>query len=227
MFLPIIFLKSAGLFLFVAAFFSASLAFTYRSELAEHLRLDLICLGTIAAIMALDMLFVFGFHLTVPYVSAIKYSYLALPFFCLLAASVADKGWALIRTMDWKNKIHMIKPLLVVIGLVLVFASLVESVLFLNAWVGFVAFGVDSVTYYGFNLYSDTLPKDAAAQWHFAGLILVFAALAVPFMVSLLRKSVQEKRCCPVNSNLQVSVAAASSTAKKRLLKPQAARLTT
>ncbi len=108
LFLPIIFLKSAGLFLFLAAFFSVGLTFAYRSKLAKHLRLDLICLGTIAAIMALDMLFVFGFHLTVPYVSAVKYSYLALPFFCLLAASVADKGWAIMGTMEWKKKIHLI-----------------------------------------------------------------------------------------------------------------------
>jgi 4-amino-4-deoxy-L-arabinose transferase-like glycosyltransferase len=191
-FLPIIFVKSAGSFLFLAAFFSLGLALAYRRKLVAHLRLDLICLGTIAAIMALDMLFVFGFHLTVPYVSAIKYNYLALPFLCLLAASVADKGWALMGMMDWKKKIHFVKPLLIAFGLVLVLASLVESILFLNAWVGFVAFGVDSVTYYGFNLYSDAMPKDAVAQWHLTALALVLAALAVPFVVGL-RKSRPEK----------------------------------
>jgi 4-amino-4-deoxy-L-arabinose transferase-like glycosyltransferase len=192
-FLPIIFMKSAGWFLFIAVFFSLGLALAYRKNLAAHLRLDLICLGTIAAIAAFDMLFVFGFHLTVPYVSAIKYTYLGLPFFCLLAASVADKGWALMATMDWKKKIHLVKPLLVMVGLVLVLASLVESILFLNAWVGFVAFGVDSVTYYGFNLYSDAMPRDAVAQWHYLGLILVITALAVPSSVSLLRKFISKK----------------------------------
>ncbi len=81
----------------------------------------------------------------------------------------------------------------VAFGLFLVFASLLESTLFLNAWVGFVAFGVDSVTYYGFNLYSDAMPKDAVAQWHFAALALVLAALAVPFVVGSLQKSRPEK----------------------------------
>jgi 4-amino-4-deoxy-L-arabinose transferase-like glycosyltransferase len=192
-FLPIIFVKSAGWFLFIAGFFSLALALLYRKKLAAHLRLDLVCLGTIGAIMALDMLFVFGFHLTVPYVSAVKYNYVALPFFCLLAASVADKGWALIGGVDWGKKIHWVRPVFVGVGLVLVFASLVESTLFLNAWVGFVAFGVDSVTYYGFNVYSDSLGRDAVGQWHLAGLVLAAAALAVPPLVSLLKSRVNAK----------------------------------
>jgi 4-amino-4-deoxy-L-arabinose transferase-like glycosyltransferase len=186
-FLPIIFVKSAGWFLFLAVFSALSLAFLYRRRLAAHLRLDIVCLGTIGTIMALDMLFVFGFHLTVPYVSAVKYNYMALPFLCLLAASVADKGWVLVGGVDWRQKIHWVKPALVGVGLALVFASLVESTLFLNAWVGFAAFGVDSVTYYGFNVYSDSLGRDLVGQWHLAGLVLAAAALAVPAADSFLK----------------------------------------
>ncbi|NLD67024.1 MAG: glycosyltransferase family 39 protein, partial [Crenarchaeota archaeon] len=91
-FLPIILSKSAGMFLFIALFLSLALSIIYRKKLSVFLRPDIASLGTVLIIMGLDMLLVVGFNLTVPYVSAIKYNYTALPFFCLLAASLADKS---------------------------------------------------------------------------------------------------------------------------------------
>ena len=109
LFLPIILVKSAGWFLFAAGFFSLALSVFYRKIFAKTLWLDAVCVGTIAVVAGLDMFFVFGLHLTVPYVSAFKYNYLALPFYCLLAASLASKSGFLISSADWKNKIHFIK----------------------------------------------------------------------------------------------------------------------
>ncbi len=187
LFLPLTFLKSAGLFLFLAGFFSLALAALYRKELGALLRLDALCLLTVAVIMGLDMFLVFGFHLTVPYVSAFKYNYAALPFFCLLAASIADKGAVLLGSIG-KGKLELVKPVLVAVGVVLLFAVLLESLLFLNAWTGFVAFGVDSVTYYGFMVNSDALTAGVLLPMHYAAGVLVVACLVLPPAADFLRK---------------------------------------
>jgi 4-amino-4-deoxy-L-arabinose transferase-like glycosyltransferase len=102
LFLPIILVKSAGWFLFFAGLFSLALTIVYRKVFAKISRLDIVCVGTIAAIAGLNLFLVFGFHLTVPYISAFKYNYFALPFYCLLAASLATKGSLLISSTDWK-----------------------------------------------------------------------------------------------------------------------------
>ncbi len=49
---------------------------------------------------------------------------------------------------------ELAKSVVAAVGLVLLVAALVESVVFLVEWEGFVSFGVDSVVYYGFEVYS-------------------------------------------------------------------------
>ena len=116
LFLPIVLVKSAGWFLFAAGLFSLALSVFYRKLFAGILWLDAVCVGTIAVVAGLNLFLVFGLHLTVPYVSAFKYNYLALPFYCLLAASLAAKSGMLIGSVDWKKKIHLVKPVLVGFG---------------------------------------------------------------------------------------------------------------
>jgi 4-amino-4-deoxy-L-arabinose transferase-like glycosyltransferase len=186
-FLPITLVKGTGWFLFIAILFSLAVGFMYRHKLARLLRFDAVCLGTIAVIAGLNLLLVFGFHLIVPYISVLKYNYLALPFFCLLAASLADKGKILFGSLELKKKSELLKPVLVGVGSVLPFASLLESTLFLNDWTGFVSFGVDSVTYYGFNLFSEAMSEALLKPLHFAGLILAVGSLLTPSIVSLLK----------------------------------------
>jgi len=187
LFLPIILVKSAGWFLFAAGLFSLVLSVLYRKALAKIRWLDAVCIGTVAAVAGLNLFFVFGFHLIVPYVSVVKYNYLALPFYCLLAASLAAKSSLLIASMDWKKKIHLVKLILVGAGLVLLFGSLLESAVFLGKWVGFVAFGVDSVTYYPFDVFSG--PMDGYFQaFHYAAIVLILLSISVPFIVGALKR---------------------------------------
>ncbi len=189
LFWPTVLVKSAGWFLFLAAIFSLALSLAFRRLLAKTLRWDALCIATIAVVAGLNTLLVLGFHLIVPYVSVIKYSYVSLPFFCLLAASLADKGGLLIASIDRKGKNHFVKPFLVGLGAVLVFASLLESTLFLIKWLKFVSFGVDSVTYYPFNVFS--APIEAYFQaFHYAALVLVVLSLGFPFVVRGLKKSI-------------------------------------
>jgi 4-amino-4-deoxy-L-arabinose transferase-like glycosyltransferase len=187
LFLPIILVKSAGWFLFAAGIFSLALSAFYRKIFEKTLWLDAVCVGTITFVAGLDMFFVFGLHLTVPYISAFKYNYLALPFYCLLAASLAAKSGLLIKSVDWKKKIHFVKPVLVGVGIVLLLCSLLESTAFLVKWVGFVAFGVDSVTYYPFDVFSGATNGFSPALPYVA-VVLMALSITGPFLVGSFKR---------------------------------------
>jgi hypothetical protein len=182
LFLPIVLVKSAGWFLFAAGLFSLALTVAYRKVLTKTIWLDVVCVGTVAAVAGLDLFLVFGLHLTVPYVSVIKYNYFALPFYCLLAASLMTKGSTLISSTDWKKKVSLVKPALVGIGVALLFASLLESTMFLLKWVGFASFGVDTVTYYPFDVFS-TPVSSYFVPFHYAGAVLIVVSLLLPYLI--------------------------------------------
>jgi 4-amino-4-deoxy-L-arabinose transferase-like glycosyltransferase len=185
-FWPTILVKAAGWFMLVAAISALALAPLFRRVLASRFWLDIVCVVTVVVVAAANLLLVFGLHLTVPYVSVVKYNYVALPFLCLLAASWADKGARLISDFKLGRGIGVFKVAFVGIGACLLVASLVWSVVFLVQWSGFIAFGVDSVTYYGFNVYS--APVDAFAMLHYAGLAVLLATLVVAFGANWFRK---------------------------------------
>ncbi|HLN88926.1 MAG TPA: glycosyltransferase family 39 protein, partial [Candidatus Binatia bacterium] len=127
-FLPRILVESAGWFLPAAAVFALVLAVTLRQLFARTFWVDVVCVLTIAAVVGVDLVLVLGKHLLVPYVSAFKYDYVALPFVCLLAASLADKGRLLMASLGKR----WVKLFLVGVGLFLLFATLAESIAFLN-----------------------------------------------------------------------------------------------
>ncbi|HSV49084.1 MAG TPA: glycosyltransferase family 39 protein [Candidatus Acidoferrales bacterium] len=183
LFLPIVLSKVAGYFLFGAVALSVAFAYVYRAKLGAYLRTDLICLATIAVVAALSLLLVLGLHLTVPYVSVFKYTYMALPFFCLLAASITDKGKTLLSGVSWRQRLQKTKKVWIAAGFLLIGASLVESVAFLNTWVIYASFGVDSVTYYPLNLYADTAYPGFVSPMHYAGLFLAVASIALLFFL--------------------------------------------
>jgi hypothetical protein len=88
--------------------------------------------------------------------------------------------------MNWKKKIHFFKPVFVVVGLVLLFATMLEGTLFLNKWSGFVAFGVDSVTYYPFNVFSGPV-DEYFHEIHYAAIVLMVLSITLPPIVGSLK----------------------------------------
>jgi len=184
-FLPIALVKSIGWFLLLAAVLALALPLFFRKVFAGRTWLDTVCVVTIEAVAAANLLLVFGFHLKVPYISVVKYNYAALPFYCLLAASLADKGAQLLSEVKPHRKRELAKSVVVVVGLVLLVAALVESVVFLVEWEGFVSFGVDSVVYYGFEVYSPV--TDYFAELHYVGLFVILASLTFPLLFNTLR----------------------------------------
>ena len=185
-FWPVVLIKAAGWFMLAAGVLALVLPLVFRRVFLGRFWLDVVCIVTVAVVAAANLVLVFGLHLTVPYVSVVKYNYVALPFLCLLAASWVDKGRRLISDGDLRSGVGFVKLVFVGVGAGLLLASLVWSVVFLVQWWGFVAFGVDSVTYYGFNPYS--APVVGFEMLHYAGLAVLLAALLAAFGGSWFRR---------------------------------------
>jgi hypothetical protein len=116
-------------FLFLAAtIFSAVLGLSLRKYFCKTAIVDLTCLVTIVAVVGVNTFLGYGLSLNVPYFSAIKYDFQALPFLVLLAASLAVKGYALLR--EGRLAVNSKKALLVLAAttaIVLLAASLFSS----------------------------------------------------------------------------------------------------
>ena len=80
-----------GVFFLLGYSFSLLFSFLQRKFFSKILVFDLICFATIVGVVGLNTYLVLGNNMLNPYVSSIKYNYLALPFFCWLAASLAKK----------------------------------------------------------------------------------------------------------------------------------------
>ena len=191
-YLSTIYVNSAGNALFLATVVSLAVALVYEKRLNELLRIDAVCIFTIVVISGLNMLLVLGFHLTVPYVSVFKYAYFALPFFCILAGSIADKAPLLLNSEDWKNKREWAKAALIGFGFVLSLLSLLESTRFLNSWVSYASFGVDSVTYYPFNLHTGTVYPGLVPTIHYVGLLLVVVSIFLPVLFDRIKGATEK-----------------------------------
>ncbi|HEX7482603.1 MAG TPA: glycosyltransferase family 39 protein [Candidatus Bathyarchaeia archaeon] len=185
-FLPRIFIESAGWFLIAAAVFSLVLAISYRHFFTKTFWVDAVFAITILAVVGVDLGLVFGRHLLVPYVSAFKYNYAALPFLCLLAASLVHKGRILLGS---KGKLK-IKMFLAGFGLVLLAAAFVESVLFLNHTQPYplVDFKVDYVGHY-FPFYVLTSVGNYFQESHYIAIAIIALSFAAPFLLNKMKKS--------------------------------------
>jgi len=99
-----------GYCLVVAVTFSLLVYFLFRKEFPKIYIFDLICLGTIVPIVIVNMVLGVTLNLKSPYNNAIKYDYLTLPFFCLIAASTVGKCRILFNSTKVKTTLK--KPLI-------------------------------------------------------------------------------------------------------------------
>ena len=121
-----------GFFFTVATIFSLAVCFGLRKQFQKIFIYDMICLATIAVVLCVDMFLGAGLNLRVPYADAIKYDYQALPFFCLLAASLAIKSPALLRsakTKLWEKRLFIGGA---AAGVFLLVASLISNMRYIN-----------------------------------------------------------------------------------------------
>ena len=118
-------LNGLGGWLLAAAAVSLLIGFMFRKFLSKILIFDLICLATIVIVGSVDTVLGAGLNFSPPYLSAIKYDYEALPFFCLLAASLVDKCVSFFNSLKSKGRMSMLLFLSVsLVGLVLLAAAI-------------------------------------------------------------------------------------------------------
>jgi 4-amino-4-deoxy-L-arabinose transferase-like glycosyltransferase len=123
-----------GLYVIVAIAFSLLLGFSLRKHFSKIVIVDAICLVATTFILSVNVVLGAGLNLNVPYFSAIKYDYQALPFLVLLAASLSAKGFSLFKAAKSAAKPKKrLFCLAVLAAVILVAASLMSSMYSTNA----------------------------------------------------------------------------------------------
>ncbi len=123
-----------GWFLIAAVAFSVVVGFSLRKYFAKSTVTETIALVTIAVVLGVNLYLGAILNLNVPYFSAIKYDYQALPFFILLAASLVPKSLSLFNAA--KSSMKPKKLLfysLTAAAIVLVAASLASTMYYTHA----------------------------------------------------------------------------------------------
>ncbi len=152
------FLVSYGMgWLFIdAVALSLVVCLAFRVQLSRFLKLDLICLATVAFVVIVNTFLGAALDLKSPYQNAIKYDYQALPFFSLLAASLIPKVGSLFQLASEKKK--KIYSFFSFIGIVLVVSALAYNMSYVNlfsTW-DYLVFRVEPGVNLGYSLTSNT-----------------------------------------------------------------------
>jgi hypothetical protein len=74
---------------------------------------------------------------------------------------------------------------------------MIESVKYLGGWTDYASFGVDTVTYYPFNLYAQTTYRPVLHTLQYSALALIVLSLFLPAIVSGLERLVFKLRMIP------------------------------
>jgi 4-amino-4-deoxy-L-arabinose transferase-like glycosyltransferase len=123
-----------GLSFLAATAFSLILGLCLRKNASKPLLADFALLAGIVFVVAVNIILGVAMNLNVPYFSAFKYLYQALPFFALLAGSLIAKCFSLFGGA--KSAVQPKKLLLYVVAIaavVLIAASLLSSMYYTNA----------------------------------------------------------------------------------------------
>ncbi len=168
-----------GLYFLVAAAFSLVLVLSFRNCFSKTVVVDLIFLSTIVFILSVNVVMGAVFKLNVPYFSAIKYDFQALPFLVLLVGSLITKGSHAFRAAN-----SMVSPkklmlyLTAIIAVILFAASLISSVFYTNALSihDYLQYRVEPQVNYGYALSTST-PLTASSPL----MMLQYLGFAVAF----------------------------------------------
>ena len=166
----------------ITSVFSLLLLVTFKKELPKTFRFDLICLATILIILVVNMVLGVGLNLQAPYYNAIKYDYQALPFFCLIAGSLAGKCLSLLTLTKIKTKLSrkIVLPIAAV-GISLLAATLwvsISSAHYLSTS-GFLLFKVTMNQVVGYSLfnYAPTSQNSVLMSLQYVGFLVLLSGL--------------------------------------------------
>jgi 4-amino-4-deoxy-L-arabinose transferase-like glycosyltransferase len=166
-----------GVFFLLGASFSLLFSFLRRKFFSKILVFDLICFATIIGVVGLNTYLVVGNGMLIPYVNSVKYDYLALPMFCLLAASLAKKCSVFFKWKNISGKYGTVIFYVAVLGLYLLLVSMIFNLLSLGmiSKYDWLSFKVDG----GFSYSFEVLPPilDSGHLWA----IQIFGFILIQF----------------------------------------------
>jgi 4-amino-4-deoxy-L-arabinose transferase-like glycosyltransferase len=128
---------------------------------------DLICLLAVACVASVNTFLGAVLDLKAPFLNAFKYDYQALPFFCLLAASVTSKSIILFNLAKTNLKLNkLLNYSLALAGLILVPASLIYNMHFVNLFsnADYLIFRVHSGVNVGYSVFNSAPTIDSSFQ---------------------------------------------------------------
>jgi 4-amino-4-deoxy-L-arabinose transferase-like glycosyltransferase len=171
-----------GLAFIAATVFSLLLSFALRKYFSKAVIVDLISFASIAFIVSVNVYLGAVQNLNVPYFSAVKYLYQALPLFVLLTASLSAKSFSLFKTATSASRLRKLLIFSVAAAArVLLAASLISSMYYTNALSkrDYVQFRVEKNVDYGYALLnpSPTVDSSPLMTLQFYGFAMVLFGL--------------------------------------------------
>jgi 4-amino-4-deoxy-L-arabinose transferase-like glycosyltransferase len=170
--------------LFVAAVaFSLIISLFYVKHLPKKFAVfDLICFATLLSILGVNMYLGVNLNLKAPYTSAIKFSYQSLPYFSLVAGSLAAKSVLLFDHTKQAVKIKKALTVLVVfIGVFFLIGPLLVNMHNAHklSMASYIVFQVQPGQDLGYSFYIEhpTSPGSSLMTIQFLGFLFVFSGL--------------------------------------------------
>jgi 4-amino-4-deoxy-L-arabinose transferase-like glycosyltransferase len=154
-----------GLVFTVATAFSLLLGFSLRKYFSKTAFVDFTCIVTIVVIVNVNVVLGAVLNLNVPYFSAVKYLYQALPFFVLLTASLGAKSLAMFKAAKSTQRPRKLLVYSVAAAaMILLAASLISSMYYTNAISprDYLQFRVEENVDYGYALLNPTPTVDGS-----------------------------------------------------------------
>ncbi len=148
-----------GWFFVDAAILSVIVCLAGRQVFRKFWAADLICVATVACVLAVNVYLGVALNLKSPYLNGVKFDYQLLPLFSLLAASLVTKSLSIYGNA--KNRLKADKIAfyaIVAIGIALVLAALVFNMLYTHglSTSDFIIFKVAPDTNAGYSLFNYT-----------------------------------------------------------------------
>lgn len=126
------FTEALGIFFISGFIFSVAFSLLQRKFFPKIVFSDMVFLVTIIGVIGFNAYLAVGQNMLVPYVNSIKYDYLTLPLFCLVAASLAKKSSLLAKNNSVKSRYGRLAFYVAVFGLYLLLMSMIVNLLSLN-----------------------------------------------------------------------------------------------
>jgi hypothetical protein len=167
--------ESLGVFFILGYICSLLLLFIQKKHFSKTWFFDIAFFASIIGVIGFNTYLVLGDNLLIPYVNSIKYDYLTLPLFCLIAASSAKKCSLLPRNKDANSKRRELIFFVAAIGPYLLLMSMIFNFMTLVVTSGYewLSFNVAGGLSYSFDRLSPVLSSSHIWTAQFSAFLLI------------------------------------------------------